>query len=115
MTEEQIKDIIEWDIVNWSKSIPFWEKHAELNNNKLKCLELGGRRGGLSLWLALKGHDVICSDLNSPIEEAQPKHKHYGLSNNIDYQSIDASKIPFNNELDVVAFKTIIPLAVGDL
>lgn len=109
MTKDQLRDIIEWDIVNWSKAIPFWEEHGNVNSaKKLKCLELGGRKGGLSLWLALKGHEVICSDLNSPEEDAKPKHQKYGLANNISYQSINATEIPFENELDIITFKSIL-------
>ena len=108
MTPNQLKDIIEWDIVNWSKAIPYWEEHGNLDGKKLKCLELGGRKGGLSLWLALKGHGVVCSDLNSPEADAKPKHQKYNLTNNISYQSISATDIPFKNELDVITFKSIL-------
>jgi len=109
MTQNQLKDIIEWDIVNWSKAIPFWEKHSNVNESKkLKCLELGGRKGGLALWLALKGHHVICSDLNSPEADAKPKHQKYGLVDNITYQSISATDIPLKNEIDIITFKSIL-------
>lgn len=108
MTQNQLKDIIEWDIVNWSKAIPYWEKYGNLDSKKLKCLELGGRKGGLSLWLGLKGHEVICSDLESPEAEAKPKHNKYNLTRSIIYQSISAADIPFKNELDVITFKSIL-------
>lgn len=107
MTPNQLKDIIEWDIVNWSKAIPYWEKHTNLNNKKLKCLELGGRKGGLSLWLALKGHDVVCSDYESPESTAKPLHDKYKLDN-ITYKNINATKIPYDNEFDLVIFKSIL-------
>lgn len=109
MTKEQLKDIIEWDIVNWSKAIPFWKKHSNISNTtNLKCLELGGRKGGLSLWLALKGHQVICSDLHSPEKDAKPKHLKHKVENKVNYQAISATEIPYKNELDVVAFKSIL-------
>lgn len=107
MTPNQLKDIIEWDIVNWSKAIPFWEKHGNLNGKKLKCLELGGRKGGLSLWLALKGHEVICSDYELPKDTAKPLHEKYKL-NSIEYKSINATDIPYKNEFDVIVFKSIL-------
>jgi len=109
MNKDQINDIIEWDIINWSKAIPFWEKHANISNTtNLKCLELGGRKGGLSLWLALNGHQVICSDLHSPEKDAKPKHLKHKVENKVKYQAISATNIPFNNELDVITFKSIL-------
>ena len=103
-----LKDIVEWDILNWSKAIDYWENKADLKTEKLNCLELGGRRGGLSLWIALKGHQVICSDLESPESEASQLHNKYKLSGNINYQSINAAKIPYENEFDIVIFKSIL-------
>ena len=108
MDNSILKDIIEWDIVNWSKAINYWENNTYLDIKKLNCLELGSRKGGLSLWLALKGNQVICSDLNSPEEKAKEMHNKYGLANNITYQSINAAKIPFQNEFDIVVFKSIL-------
>ena len=107
MNKKLLKDIIEWDIANWSKAIDYWENNTNLNSEKLNCLELGGRRGGLSLWLALKGHQVICSDLESPKEEASKLHDKYDL-NNISYQNISATQIPFKKEFDIIAFKSIL-------
>lgn len=102
-----IIDIIDWDTANWSKSIPFWEKHAALSQKPLKCLELGSNNGGLSLWLAQKGHEVICSDLDNPIVKAKEKHKKYGVLP-ITYQSINALDIPYENEFDIIIFKSIL-------
>jgi len=30
MNQEQINDIIAWDIVNWSKAFNFWDKHIDV-------------------------------------------------------------------------------------
>lgn len=108
MNSETLKDIIGWDIVNWSQSLDFWEKNLELDAQKFNCLELGGHRGGLSLWLALKGNHVICSDINSPEENASEIHKKYACDSLIDYQAIDATNIPYENKFDVVTFKSIL-------
>lgn len=102
-----IRDIIDWDTANWSKAIPFWEKQAELNQKPLKCLELGSNNGGLSLWLAQKGHQVICSDLVNPEAKAKEKHKKYGVLP-ITYQTINALDIPYENEFDIIIFKSIL-------
>lgn len=102
-----LQEIIDWDIVNWSKAIPFWEKQASLNQKPLKCLELGSNQGGLSLWLAQKGHQVICSDLENPENKAKAIHERYGELS-VSYQAINALEIPFENEFDVVIFKSIL-------
>lgn len=106
MNKETLKDIIDWDIINWSKALNYWEKHVDLQNKNFQCLELGGRKGGLSLWLALKGNNVICSDLENPEKDASIIHKKHNV--NIQYQAIDAANIPFQNHFDLIAFKSIL-------
>lgn len=103
-----VKDCVEWDIVNWSKSLRFWDENVDLENKNYKCLELGGRRGGLSLWLALKGNDVICSDLENPQVEAEVLHNKYNCGNRISYEAIDATDIPYNSHFDIIVFKSIL-------
>ncbi len=107
MNSQLIEDIIQWDRANWSKALPFWEKHIN-GGRSLKCLELGSREGGLSLWLALQGHKVICSDIQSTQEIAEPIHKKYNLNESITYKAIDAVNLNSKNEYDIIAFKSII-------
>lgn len=107
MTQNEIEDIIEWDIVNWKNALLFWERHLPTHKS-LHCLELGGRRGGPSLWLALKGHQVICSDLENPEEHAKLLHDKYKVSERISYEAINALEIPYENEFDIIIFKSII-------
>lgn len=108
MNKEALKDIIGWDIVNWSRAIEYWEKNINLNNKIFKCLEVGGRKGGLSLWLAMKGYNVICSDLASPERYAYEVHKKYECKKTIQYQSIDATNIPYEDYFDIISFKSIL-------
>ncbi|MCU0436136.1 MAG: class I SAM-dependent methyltransferase [Bacteroidia bacterium] len=102
----------QWDIRNWSKALPCWEKALPPAKPQTgaapKALELGGREGGLSLWLAQKGFQVICSDLSGAEATASPLHRQHGVTAKITYADIDASNIPFENEFDVVVFKSII-------
>ena len=94
MTDKRfVSDSVEWDVHNWSKALKFWEKNVELDNKRLTCLELGSRRGGLSLWLAMKGNYVVCSDLNSPEQMTSVLHKKYSFPGKIEYEAIDATKI----------------------
>jgi SAM-dependent methyltransferase len=106
--ENVVSDWVEWDVYNWSKALDFWKKNVELDNRGLTCLELGSRRGGLSLWLAMKGNYVVCSDINSPEQMALTLHKKYSFPGKIEYESIDATKIPYENHFDIVVFKSIL-------
>jgi SAM-dependent methyltransferase len=108
MVPATLKDIIDWDITNWSKALSYWENRTELENKNSNCLELGGRKGGLSLWLALKGNNVICSDIESPEQYAYEVHKKYECKSPISYRAIDATAIPYKNTFDVIAFKSIL-------
>lgn len=101
-----INDIFQWDVKAWSIALPFWEqKIKEIPTGK--ALELGGRQGGLSLWLATKGFNVICSDLSESEVTAKPLHQKYQLTN-IGYADIDATAIPFQDHFDIIVFKSII-------
>lgn len=108
LTKNFIIDIIEWDVENWQHALFFWEKQLSDNNRQLKCLELGGRRGGPSLWLASKGYEVICSDLENPEENATKLHSKYTLTGLIRYEAISATDIPYENEFDIIVIKSII-------
>lgn len=114
MNNNLIKDVIEWDIVNWSRALKFWEENFDFKYaSDLKCLELGGRSGGISLWLASKGCNVICSDLENPRDFAGKLHSKYrGLQ--IDYAAINALDIPYENEFDIIAFKSVLGGASRD-
>ncbi|RYM32797.1 class I SAM-dependent methyltransferase [Brumimicrobium glaciale] len=105
--DELTQDIFEWDILNWSKALDFWTKEIDIKDKNFKCLELGGRRGGLSLWLAMNNNSVICSDLESPEEIAEKLHTKYNCTDKIEYQSICATDIPYENAFDIVVFKSI--------
>jgi SAM-dependent methyltransferase len=107
MEKKVIKDIIQWDVQSWKKPFNFWESNIDWDkvNN---CLELGANNGGLSLWLALKGKHVVCSDLTGIQAKAEPLHKKYGVEKLITYQDIDATNIPYENHFDIIVFKSII-------
>lgn len=107
MNKGAIGDIIQWDVATWSIALDFWDKKVDWQKVN-HCLELGGRQGGLSLWLALKGKNVICSDLENVKQTAEALHKNYQMSHLIRYQDIDATQIPYENHFDLIIFKSII-------
>jgi SAM-dependent methyltransferase len=106
--KELLKDIIIWDTSNWSKALSYWQNNFNIENKNYSCLELGANQGGLSLWMALQGNNVICSDYYSPEEKANKLHKKYKVENRITYEAIDATNIPYENKFDVVVFKSIL-------
>ena len=65
MPTQLIDDIIGWDIASWSEFLPFCEKFLDSDPIGKQALEVGARGGGLSLYLALKGYEVVCSDPRS--------------------------------------------------
>ncbi len=106
-TNLSVKDIIGWDVVNWGRSLKFWSRFID-NKNRLKCLELGSNKGGLSLWLAMKGNEVVCSDLEIPGEETVIFHRKHNLTGKISYKKVNALDIPYIDYFDVVIFKSIL-------
>jgi 2-polyprenyl-3-methyl-5-hydroxy-6-metoxy-1,4-benzoquinol methylase len=106
-SKKQLLSILQWDIRAWSKALYFWDKQVDWNSVKL-CLELGSREGGLSLWLAQKGKQTICSDYGDVKLTAEPLHIKHNVTAYINYENIDATNIPYNNHFDVIVFKSII-------
>jgi SAM-dependent methyltransferase len=101
------KDIMQWDVRTWSRALDFWEKHYLPKTGGL-ALELGGREGGLTLYLASQGMKVLCSDIEDVSEKAAPLLRKYGVGDLVSFGVIDATEIPHENYFDVVVFKSII-------
>lgn len=107
--KEFIRDVVEWDIKNWWRAIQFWEDRIERRLEGKKVLDIGGRSGGLSLYWAMKGANVICSDINNDgFEKARILHQKYGVEKKISYEVIDATEIPYKNEFDIICFKSVL-------
>lgn len=105
--KELLQDIIQWDTQNWGNLIPLWNEHLD-TTLPLNCLEIGAKKGGLSLWVALNRHSIVCSDVTNPQETASPLHIKYNVTKNIDYQAVDILDIPYQNHFDIVFLKSIL-------
>jgi SAM-dependent methyltransferase len=101
-------DVIGWDAENWSRSLEYWQSQSEINVQQANCLELGSHHGGLSLWLALHGAKVTCSDLALPGELAHQLHLRYGISRQVEYGALDAKNLPYTDHFDVLCFKSVL-------
>lgn len=105
------KDVVEWDILNWSRALKFWSHHVDSNKKEnLQGLEIGAKHGGMSLYFAAR-HNVqmICSDYGAPLPHARENHQLYGVADKITYADVNALKIPFeDNTFDIVVFKSVL-------
>lgn len=106
------KDYFEWDVFTWSSAKICWDNY--FSNNPLKpnaiALEIGGRSGGLSLYLAhSKSLNVVCSDLFNPKDMAQKLHLKYGVNDYVKYEAQNCLSLSFEDcTFDVIIFKSVI-------
>jgi ubiquinone/menaquinone biosynthesis C-methylase UbiE len=108
LSKKELKEIVQWDVKNWSKVLPFWELNSKFKSDS-KVLALGEREGGLSLYFAKKGYQVICSDYNPLPDTTKDMHEQYGLSQLISYKQIDMRQIDLPDaSQDIVVFKSVI-------
>ena len=109
-------DIFEWEVRNWSQVLPLWQRGIDEDKHRPDfggtALEIGGRGGGLSLWLALQGYNTTCSYYGTTMNGAKRLHRQYGVDDRIDYAEINALEIPWTDHFDVVILKSVIG-AVG--
>jgi SAM-dependent methyltransferase len=107
--DEVACDSIGWDVTNWSTCFPYWSEHTRIRLAGARALEIGAQRGGgLSLWMATRGMDVTCSGIKMHTEEMAEVHARHGVSDRVTFESIDALDIPYRDEFDVVAFKSVL-------
>src|SRR5688572_7968371 len=107
LTPSLLADVIGWDIQNWSRALAFWSHRLPARG--LYALELGcGHNSSLSLWLAMRGLRVLCSDSGGVSESIRMAHARYGVANLIDYADIDSRAIPHRSIFDAVMFKSML-------
>ncbi|HUN28767.1 MAG TPA: class I SAM-dependent methyltransferase [Alphaproteobacteria bacterium] len=97
-----------WDVANWSAALRFWEREGDLAEPGLDCLEIGANHGGLSVWLAQQGHNVLCSDLENTDQQARGLVERYGAGDLVRFADIDATAIPYDEAFDVIIFKSVL-------
>ncbi|MDR2108543.1 MAG: class I SAM-dependent methyltransferase [Coriobacteriales bacterium] len=117
--DEQLREYLQWDIATWKQALAHWdnilsqycsfaEGHETSDARRLKALDLGARDGGLSLYLAQKDVDVICSDIAGPSDSARELHVRRGVSERISYAKVDATDMPFDDDqFDIVILKSL--------
>jgi SAM-dependent methyltransferase len=105
-------EFIEWGVGTWGVALDFWTASSTQRLAGCSVLEIGSRHGGLSLWLALQGARVVCSDIVRPSQRAIQTHAAAGVSHLIEYRQLDCTDIPYTGAFDLVVFKSVLG-AVG--
>ena len=101
-------EVLEWDVTTWSRAAECWLA-AGLPGPDSTVLDLGSRRGGLSLLFALYGSRVICSDLNGPALEATELHTRHNVSRLVEYRALDATCLDLpDDSVAAVCFKSVL-------
>ena len=104
-----LHDIIEWDVPNWSQLIEYWLPLLDTLPRDSKILAIGERNGGLSLWLALMGFNVVCTDVTDISERAGWLHKKYRVANRVSYRVFDVVNEHWEAEqYDIIIAKSVI-------
>lgn len=104
-----VQDIIEWDVLNWSRLMHHWHPVLEQLSRNSKVLAIGERNGGLSLWLALMGFHVTCTDITDVTASASLLHKKYNVSGQIEYRQLDIVNDEWHAEqFDIIIAKSVI-------
>ena len=108
LSEEVTQAILEWDVRTWSHALRFWhDRLPSLSGSR--ALEIGSRRGGLSLFMAILGARVSCTDLAPPPASARELHVRFGIQDHVHYLAADATRLPFaDRSLDLVMAKSVL-------
>ncbi len=103
-----LHDIIQWDVRTWSRALPVWQRAIDAHR-PTSALAIGEREGGLSLWLAKQGIQVLCTDLGPFPPSTRALHQKYGVPSLISYGQQDATHLDLPDaSFDLVIFKSVI-------
>jgi SAM-dependent methyltransferase len=105
---KELSKYIEWDVRSWSGALDFWLANTNKRLSECRVLELGADYGGLTLWFAERGARIVCSDVYGVRREALELHRASGLDHLIEHLEIDAVAVPFEEEFDIVVFKSVL-------
>ena len=104
-----IRAAIGWDVRNWARALTLWQREIDLRRPR-RALALGEHEGGLSLWLASRGIDVVCTDVDDSFETgARALHRRFGVADHVTYDVQDATAISQpDGSFDLVVVKSVL-------
>src|ERR1700733_7001729 len=124
--DQVMTDVFRWDVINWSRHVEVWEDaigdwgaigETERGSRPLG-LELGSDwGGGLSLWMALKGFDVISSHYDtkgwitpddSYAREARRVQAAYAVTGHVRFERVDVLEMDFYERFDIIMAKSVL-------
>ncbi|MBI3520642.1 MAG: methyltransferase domain-containing protein [Bacteroidetes bacterium] len=109
MNKKELKDIINWDVDTWSEILPYWENQLKyFDKNNAICIEIGAREGGISLWMALNGFQITCSDNYYDSGEAKKLHIKYHVEKKVFYKKVDLLDWEEKGKYDVIIMKSVL-------
>lgn len=108
MNKKELKDIINWDVETWKEILPYWEEQlVEYEKTTSVCIEIGARDGGITLWMALNGFKMICSDNYYDLEDAKKLHTEYKIIEGVEYKKVDLLNWQEEGRYDVIVLKSV--------
>lgn len=108
-SKQELIDILNWDVRTWSEILPCWDNQLKnFDKSNAICIEIGAREGGMSLWMALNGFQITCSDYIYDSDEAQKLHKKYRVERNVFYKKVDVLNWQEKAKYDIVIIKSVL-------
>jgi SAM-dependent methyltransferase len=102
------REMLRWEVRSWSRALPVWQRHIPVRR-PLRALGIGEHEGGLALWFARQGIDVVCTDLHPFGQATRELHVRHGVAERITYAQADARALEFpDGSFDLVFFKSVI-------
>ena len=93
---------------NWGRALGMWDQWIP-DVRGSRVLDIGARDGGTSLYWALRGAAVVCSDVEDARPAARQLHARYAVAESVTYAKIDALRIALADAtFDVVCFKSVL-------
>lgn len=105
----ELIDILNWDVPTWSEILPYWDNQLKnLDKSNAICIEIGAREGGISLWMALTGFQITCSDNYYDSDEAKKLHIKYRVEKKVFYKKVDVLNWNEKAKYDIIIVKSVL-------
>jgi SAM-dependent methyltransferase len=106
-----IQSSLGWDVTNWSRALFFFEdslKDCELKGKSAIEVGCGPLSGGIGLWLASKGAQIIATSISDVEEDIRRFYREIGLDDFVSFSRWDAT-LPWEGEkVDFICLKSVL-------